>query len=157
MKETLLPSLNTICRTLIPSVGSKNNGNKNTKTKMNSVNKNTCKKKEMYRINLRKYANANTRDFILVRFVWPTSSPKHSAWDFPYPDFDTPQNQLLVHHLTKHPLSNLYNSSLHQEDTFLYNYFLHQEDTFLYNSSLWLIIKYPISLETCMDCEQGLL
>jgi len=77
----------------------------------------------MHRINLRK--NANAFD---PRNLHPV--PKQPALDFPYPDFDAPQNQLLVHHLIKHPLPNLYNSSPHQEDNnSLYTSSLHQEDT----------------------------
>ena len=77
---------------------------------------NYLQESKMYRINLRKMQK-QTQEILSwfgpydLRLV-----PKQSAWDFHYPDFDKPQNQLLIHHLTKQPLPNLYNSSLHQED-----------------------------------------
>jgi len=67
--------------------------------------------------------------------------PKQPAWDFTYPDFDTPQNQLLVHHLTKQPLSNLCNSSLHQEDNNSLNEYNESSEFFI------------IELELCEELE----
>ena len=83
--------------------------------------------RKIHKINLRKM-HMQTREILSwfgPRDLSPV--PKQPAWDFPYPDFDTPkinslswfwytQNQFLIHHLTKYPLSNLYSSSLHQED-----------------------------------------
>ena len=119
-------------------------GNTNTRGGMNSVYKllkiNYLQESKIHRINLRKNANTNTRDFILVQSLWSTSVLKQPAWDFSYPDFDTPQNQFLVHHLTKQPLPNLYNSSLHQK-----------------TATLWMITMNFITLNLVHYCKQGLL
>jgi len=70
----------------------------------------------MYRKNLKKMQTQTQEILSCFGSCDLRPVPKQPAWDFPNPDFNTPQNQLLVHHLTKQPLPNLYNSSLHQED-----------------------------------------
>jgi len=74
---------------------------------------------------------------------------KQPAWDFPYPDFDTPQNQLLVHHLSKN-LYQIFTTLLYTKKMTTLVHLFSTKKIHLYNSSLWMITMNPISFETCM-------
>ena len=101
------------------------------------------------KINLRKI-QTRTRE-ILSWFSLRDLHPvlKQPAWDFSYPDFDTPK----INSLYTTWQNNLYQictTLLYTKKTTICTTLFCTKKTLLYNSSLWMITKYPISLETCM-------
>jgi len=171
MKETTLPSLyvvNWVCRALIeyarpgsdincwsemmPIVRSKIYVN--TQTKILALN---IKILQVRKLNHRKDNKRKYKWFILIRSLWPTSSPQATRLRFSFNLWLYTPKINTLYTTWQIPFSKCIQLFLQTKKTQHLAQPLFNPKTLLYNLSLWVNTINPISLESVCDCEQGLL